>query len=635
MCGITGVVVLNKKGEQALSKINASVNALIKRGPDGKGVFIHENTALGHRRLAIIDKSDAASQPFTDPSGRYTIIFNGEFFNYRECREELTQKGMRLISHSDTEVLLRLFIERGPACLEKINGFFSFAVYDNQTRELFLTRDRYGIKPLLIYQDENIFAFASEMKALFAYDIPRELDKTSLFTYLQLNYIPSPASILKSVSKMEPGHYLTIRNGEVQVNCYYKIPYQEMIIPIPDYEKAKKKIFNLLETSVGNRLISDVPLGCFLSGGIDSSIITALAAKNTEHLKTFSIGYKDEPLYDETRYAKLLAKQFNTDHTVFSIGNEDLFENLYQVLDYMDEPFADSSALAVYILSKKTRKHVTVSLSGDGADELFGGYNKHTAEIKIRNQSALTALTTFTKPLWSRLPKSRNSAFGNKIRQLKKYNKGASLTPQERYWLWAGYADETTASQLLQTKYTESTYRNRKSSILKNLNADFNSVLLTDMNLILQSDMLAKVDSMSMANGLEVRVPFLDFNLVNYAFALPAKYKTSEKGSKLILKDTFRSLLPKEIMERRKHGFEVPLLKWFKTDLKTLITENLLSKKFIDEQGIFNYNAVHHLLEELFSVNPDDAVARVWGLIVFQYWWKKYMSNTGQNTEIV
>jgi len=625
MCGITGILAFTEKGRQALGKINDSVRTLEKRGPDGEGIYKNENLALGHRRLAVIDTSEAASQPFSDTSGRYTIIFNGEFFNYKIHREELIKKGIALRSNSDTEVLLYLFIEYGHHCLDKINGFFSFAIYDKESNELFLARDRYGIKPLLIYKDENIFAFASEMKALLAYGIPRKLDEASLFTYLHLNYIPSPASIFVSVSKLEPGHFMVLRGTTVINSRYYAIPQMERNQEVPSYELAKNQLFGILEQSVRSRLLSDVPLGCFLSGGIDSSIIALLASKNTTKLKTFSMGFREEPLFDETRYAQIVSKKFNTDHTVFSFGNAELFESLHQVMDYLDEPFADASALAVYILSKNTRKHVTVALSGDGSDELFGGYNKHAAEFNLRRLGPFARLLSYSGPFWNLLPKSRNSLTGNKIRQLKKLSKGSKLTMKERYWSWAGYSDDQAVANLLKSDTSFPTYKTRKENLLKELNPDFNSLLLTDFNLVLQNDMLVKVDTMSMANGLETRVPFLDLNVVNYVFSLPAHYKINTTGRKRLLKDAFKDFLPEEIVSRKKQGFEVPLLKWFRTDLKSMITEDLLGKKFIEEQGLFNYPAICSLLQKLFSADPDDSVARVWGLIVFQTWWKKYM----------
>ncbi len=625
MCGITGILAFTEKGRDCLPKINASVKALQRRGPDGEGIFVHRNIALAHRRLAIIDTSASAAQPFTDHTGRYTVIYNGEFFNFKHYREELIQKKIPLKSNSDTEVLLYMYMEEGPACLEKINGFFALAIYDNVSEELFIARDRYGIKPLLFFQDGDYFAFASELKALLMYDIPKVLDEFSLFTYLQLNYIPSPHSVLKNVCKIQPGHYILIRNKEINTCCYYKIPYQEFLPAVPDYLTAQNQLSSLLDEAVQKRLISDVPLGCFLSGGIDSSVITALAARHTPHLKTFSIGYRDEPLFDETEYAILVAKKLNTDHTVFSLCNDDLLGNLFQVLDYLDEPFADSSALAVHILSMHTRKHATVALSGDGADELFAGYTKHAAEFRIRYHPLLTSLMGLTSPLWSVLPKSRNSIIGNKVRQLQKFSEGTRLSLKDRYWSWAGFASETAVHQLVRSNTSSAEYSKRKDLLLQYLNPDFNSVLLTDMNLVLQNDMLTKVDTMSMANSLEVRVPFLDYSVVNFAFTLPASYKIADQGRKLILKDAFRSQLPVELWNRPKHGFEVPLLKWLRTDLKSLVMDDLLSENLIHEQGLFEYKDIQILLNQLFSKNPGDAAARIWGLVVFQYWWKKYM----------
>ncbi len=629
MCGITGIVSFNESGASYLNKIEDSLATLNKRGPDDSGIYKYKNTALGHSRLSIIDISNAAAQPFTDPTGRYTIVLNGEFFNFKEHRKALENKGISFKSHGDTEVLLHLYIQEGPKCLEKVNGFFSFAIFDKKEESLFIARDRMGIKPLLYFQDDDKFIFASEMKALLAYKIPKEIDNVSLLTYLQLNYIPAPYSIFKKVKKILPGTYVQIKSSIVASHTYYEIPVQENKSSGLTYSEAQKKMKEVLEESVKLRLLSDVPLGAFLSGGIDSSIIVALASRHTLNLNTFSIGFKDEPLFDETYYAELVAKKHKTNHTTFSLTNEDLFSNLHDVLDYMDEPFADSSALAVYILSKQTRKHVKVALSGDGADEMFAGYTKHNAEYQVRKGGLVADLLKQSLPLWRYLPKSRNSQWGNKIRQFKKFGEGMKLSSRERYWRWAGFIDDTSSKKML-NKTVENNLQEfeiRKSSILKNIReeGDMNDVLYTDMKLVLQNDMLTKVDMMSMANGLEVRVPFLDYHVVNFAFSLPVEYKIDQGMQKKILKDAFRSDLPDELYHRGKKGFEVPLLKWFRTELKSLITDDLLSDQFIENQAIFNVEAVRELKVKLFSNNIDEAVAQVWGLIVFQYWWKKTM----------
>lgn len=619
MCGITGIIAFNEKGKQFLPAIGTATSCLAQRGPDGQGIYEHNNVALGHRRLSIIDTSNLAAQPFTDASGRYTIVFNGEIFNYKSLRSSLEQKGIQFRSHSDTEVLLQLFIAEKENCLAQLDGEFAFAVYDSATEEVFIARDRFGIKPLYFYKDEDRFVFASELKALMKFDVPKEIDTASLQTYLHLNYIPAPYSIFKNVLKIAAGSYMRVNTKKkISQKSYYTIPYSETLPAYPDYETAQQQLRVLLENSVQQRMIADVPLGTFLSGGIDSSVITAIAAQHTKQLNTFSIGYKDEPMFDETRYAQLVAKRYKTNHTVFELTNKDLFASLQHVLNYMDEPFADSSALAVSILSMHTRKQVTVALSGDGADEIFAGYNKHAAELQARTGGWKAGLVKAAHPLLKLLPKSRNSKAGNTIRKLQKFAEGMKLSEQERYWRWAGFAGDGVLMHR-----DEQVYQQRKNELLKHLSSDYNSVLLTDTQLVLENDMLVKADRMSMSRSLEVRVPFLDHKIVDFAFSLPVNYKIDAHQRKKILKDAFRSYLPEELYHRGKQGFEVPLLKWFRTDLKAMIMNDLLADDFIKAQNIFDPQAIKNLKAQLFSNNPDDAVARIWGLIVFQYWWKR------------
>lgn len=621
MCGIAGIIAFSEEGKKFLSKTNSAIASLSKRGPDGEGTFFHNKIAMGHRRLKIIDTSDNASQPMTDASGRFTVVFNGEIFNFRELKKDLLAKGIRFKSESDTEVLLNLFILEKEKCLKKLDGEFAFAVHDIEEDSLFLARDRFGIKPLYYFLDKDKFIFASEMKAIIAYGIQKEMDEASLQMYLHLNYIPSPNTILKSVNKFPSGSFAKVISSEFRTQMYYELNMHSSVRNLQS-DVAEQEMYKLLDNSVQHRLIADVPLGAFLSGGLDSSIICALASHHTKHLKTFSIGYKDERYFDETHYAKLVAKKLKTEHTVFSLTNNDLFANLHSVLDYMDEPFADSSALAVHILSMHTRKHVKVALSGDGADELFGGYNKHNAELMIRKSVIRKSIVKSSKHLLKALPKSRNTKLGNISRQLHKFSEGISLSEKERYWRWSGFADDKEIEKLFSSGYAN--YHERKKEILRLVNKDFNSVLMTDVKLVLENDMLVKTDRMSMANSLEVRVPFLDHKIVDFAFSLPAEYKIDRNSRKKILKDAFRKELPEEILSRSKQGFEVPLLKWFQTELRSIITDDLLCEKFVQDQGIFNYIEIKKMLKQLFSNNPDDSVARVWGLIVFQYWWKKH-----------
>ncbi|MEJ0056311.1 MAG: asparagine synthase (glutamine-hydrolyzing) [Bacteroidota bacterium] len=634
MCGLTGVFAFNLVGKFSKINIAAATASLAHRGPDSQNIHVDEWVCLGHRRLSIIDTRDVSNQPLWEESKRYSIIFNGEIFNYRELKQELLQKGISFFTESDTEVLLKLFILEKENCLTKLNGFFSFCIYDSQDQSLFIARDRFGIKPLLYVMDDDKFLFGSEMKSILAYGIDKDIDYPSLFSYLQLNYVPAPNTIFSKVKKLMPGHFLKVSHRQMTVGKYYEIPYDSTTAgqnPL-SYDAAKEKFKSLLEDSVQRRLVADVPLGSFLSGGIDSSVIATLAKRHKPDLHTFSIGFKDEKFFDETEYARAVAKQIQSEHTVFSLTNKDLYEHVHSILDATDEPFADSSAIAVNILSKETRKHATVALSGDGADELLAGYNKHAAFYRTLHPGWKETTASFLGPVWSVLPKSRHAPFSNTIRQLDKYAEGAKLSPRERYWRWAGFVKESQVAKLFspesRQKFLPQEYDERKQELLQSVpsKGSMNDILLTDMKVVLSNDMLTKVDLMSMAHSLEVRVPFLDYEVVNFLFSLPENYKIDGAMRKKILQDAFRDVLPAQLYNRPKKGFEVPLLKWLRTEMKSLIKDELLSEKFIREQGIFEYSEIKKMKQKLFSFNPGDIHARVWGLVVFQWWWKKNIS---------
>lgn len=637
MCGITGFYALRENAITNLTKIEQSTNKLLLRGPDNGKITKTDKVALGHRRLSIIDTTDHAAQPMYDHTGRYVIVFNGEIFNFQELSKQYLQATWQSIGRSnissDTEVLLYLLICYGTACLPWLSGFFAFALYDIKENTLLLARDRFGKKPLLYYSCDDYFAFASEMKALLEWGIPRSLDYSVLHQYLQLNYIPQPQSMLKGVAKLKPAHYMTIDAGGLkEYEAYYKLEIKSAAYQNYTYETAKEELVKLMDASVQERMISDVPLGAFLSGGIDSSVIVALANRHTSRLNTYSVGYKDNAYFDETQYARLVAKQYNTNHTVFALSNNDFLEHVYHVLDYLDEPFADSSAIPEYILSYYTRKHVTVALSGDGGDEVFSGYNKHAAELKIRQRSFVNTLVKTALPLWKALPRSRNNKFTNLFRQLHRFAEGAGMSAKDRYWRWASFNTAQQVNKLLSPGVLQQVdvplLQSEKESLLSHFKSDdFNEVLLTDMNLVLLSDMLVKVDMMSMANSLEIRSPFLDYKVVDFAFSLPASYKIDNSLKKKVLQDAFRPMLPPEIYNRPKHGFEIPLLDWFRKELWGLINDDLLKKSFVEEQGIFNVNEVEYLKNKLHSNNPEDSHATIWALIVFQYWWKKYYTS--------
>lgn len=626
MCGITGIFCFNDIAEKYSDKLQRAVESLKYRGPDDNGTYFNKNLGFGHTRLSIIDTSSAGSQPFSDNSGRYTLVFNGEFYNHKFFKQELLDDGIIFRSESDTEVLLYLLIKYGKNAIEKLNGCFAFAFYDAKENTCLLVRDRMGINPLHYYTDNDKLIFGSEMKAILAFDIPKNIDAEALSIYFQLNYLPTSCSILQNVHKLEPGCYLEVTTSGFSISRYYQIPEFDKNKTFDDYNTAKLKLRELLDASVKRRLIADVPLGCFLSGGIDSTIITALASGHTSNLNTFSIGFKDNEYFDETSYAEIVAKKYNTNHTAFRISNDDLLQTLQETIDYLDEPFADSSALAVNILSRLTRQKATVALSGDGADEMFAGYNKHSAHFNARFAGSKEKIAAAMNPLWKIMPKSRNSKTANLARQLNRFATGYKLSPEERYWYWASIGSEEYVDELILDKSKNDHNNKIKQNVLQQQSnfVDINSVLYSDMHLVLQGDMLTKVDLMSMANSLEVRVPFLDHTVVDYAFSLPAEYKINRQTRKRILKDSFADLIPEELINRPKHGFEVPLLRWFQNELWSMINEDLLSEKFIIEQGIFNYSVILNLKKKIFSTNPGDAAAKVWALIVFQNWWKKY-----------
>ncbi len=634
MCGITGFYALKDNAKDNLIKVTQSTQKLYLRGPDHGDNFVDNSVALGHRRLSIIDTSTGAHQPMSDITNRYTIVFNGEIFNYKELSEKYLKdvwaKNGGPKTTSDTEVLLYLLVEYGYKCLEWLSGFFAFAFYDKQTGEVLLARDRYGKKPLLYYHTDDVFAFSSEMKSLFEWGVPKKLNYSVLHQYLQLNYIPQPQSMVEGVAKLKPAHYMLIDTSGIKAyQPYYEIQIQPDQYNKYSYEEAQLKVVELMDASVQERMISDVPLGAFLSGGIDSSVVVALASKYTDKLNTFSIGYKDNPFFDETKYAKLVADKYKTNHTVFSLSSNDFLEHVNSVLDYLDEPFADSSAIPEYILCYYTRKHVTVALSGDGGDEVFAGYNKHAAEWKMRQASLINSVVKAGMPIWSMLPKSRNNKITNLFRQLHRFAEGAKLSTKDRYWRWASINTPAKVDELLsddsKSKVDKTYIEKERQEILQHFQTDdYNELLKTDMSLVLTGDMLVKVDMMSMANSLEVRSPFLDYKLVDFAFTLPEKYKVDGQMKKRIVQDAFRPMLPEEIYNRPKHGFEIPLLDWFRKELWGLINDDLLERNFIEEQGIFNVHATEQLKKKLHSSNPEDSHATIWALIVFQYWWKKY-----------
>lgn len=614
MCGITGYISLRKEISHSKTFLDKAINSLNKRGPDNIGKYRNNFCELAHSRLSIIDTSSISNQPMIDSSDRYIIVFNGEIYNYKKIRKDLISLGYDFKTQSDTEVVLCSYIHYKEKCIDLFDGFFAFCIYDLKENKSLIARDRFGIKPLYYSLNAERILFASELKSLLCYPIDKNIDRDAINLYFKFNYIPAPYSILESCKKLLPGECVIIENSNVVFKRYYTYyPKEETS---DNYNKAKDKIENLLYSSVESRMIADVPLGTFLSGGVDSSIISLIASRIKPDINTFSIGFPDEPLFDESKYAEQVAKHINSKHHTFNVTNKILYQNLDEILDYMDEPFADSSALNVFLLSKQTRQHITVALSGDGADELFSGYNKHSALFFADNKSLQNIAIKNLGSLFNLMPQSRNSKIGNLGRKLSKLSKGLNLNKEDRYLSWASFMSDNTIRSL--TNYS-SLINPIKNIEVKN----FNDYLFADFSLVLPNDMLKKVDLMSMANSLEVRTPFLSNELVEYVFSLPVSYKIDLKDKKKILKDIYRKDMPDNLFERNKHGFEVPLNKWYKKELKTYLDDKIFSNNLLVNYGYLEQEELSRMSHQLEKGSSGDIVFQTWALIVLEHWCRK------------
>lgn len=619
MCGIVGTFRTGTGLPVAGDRIGNALRCIAHRGPDDEGRYANGRAVLGHRRLSILDTSAAGHQPFTDQGGRYTIAFNGEVFNFRALRTELEKAGHTFRSHTDTEVVLRLFTEKGPAFLHDLNGFFALAIHDAQEDTLFLARDRFGVKPLLWTVQDGQLLFASELRALLELGAKAIPDRASAHQFLSFFFTPAPHTTVKDVHKLLPGHAIHATAANVQVERWYDL-VQAAAATAPATD-PKKRLHDLLDDAVQLRLVADVPVGAFLSGGVDSSIISALAARHHKGLHTFSIGYADDPFFDETQYAEEVARHIRSEHTTYKLGREELADGYTRLLAALDEPFADSSALPSFILCERTRKHVTVALSGDGADEVFGGYRKHQAELRWRQPGAAERAVALLAPLWRALPKSRNSAWQDRIRQLDRFARMAGQGDAERFLGLAAFTPRETVDALVAGHGAQEEAAAREPDLTAALRTmpGMNGVLLADVCSTLPNDMLHKVDLTSMAHALEVRPPFLDRRVVEYAFSLPAGAKLHRGSGKHILRETFGPILPPTVMQRGKKGFEVPLRDLLRGPLAALVDE-VLRPDAVAAAGLVP-EQVARTIRQLRSTDPGTSQATIHALVVYVSWW--------------
>ena len=645
MCGICGKLSYGNKivDETLLKKMCKS---LAYRGPNDEGVFVNANSksqnskvqvGLGHTRLSIIDLSDAGHQPMCNEEETIWLVYNGEIYNFKEIRTELENKGHRFRSNTDSEVIIHLYEDDGIDCLKRLNGMFAFCIWDERLQKLWLCRDRLGIKPLVYYWDGEALIFSSEIKGILCdSNVRKEIDWTALELYLTFNYIPAPKTIFKNIRKLEAGHYLLAEKKTVITRKYWDIDTDITSLqkkPKKSIERLgfyKERLYELMENSVQKRMISDVQLGAFLSGGIDSSIIVGLMARHSARpVKTFSIGYKDMPLFDETRYSREVARFNKTEHYEFKLNYKDILDSFPDVLETLDEPFGDSSAIPTYVVSREAKRHVTVALAGDGADELFAGYRMYQGEYMAKYYSILPDMIKekIIEPFINYLPDSRDKKHSEYMRRLKKFTTGMSGSLAERFYGWQEIFPSDIRQQLINSHLRNKiSFQEGKEIISQKLNEfagdNVNRMLYVDVKNSLPGDMLTKVDLMSMRNSLEVRVPFLDHEIVEFAFKMEGNVKLKGLKRKYILMETFKDILPPILHNRPKWGFEMPIGALLRKELKFLIDE-FLSRDFINKQRVFEYEPIDCMIKRHLSKKTDYSL-QLWNLIVFQHWFKRY-----------
>ena len=636
MCGICGKLDFTGSpiNEDLLRRMTG---LLAHRGPDDSGVYLRQqgsvSCGLAHRRLSIIDLTEAGRQPMTNEDETVRMVFNGEIYNFQALRDELKKKGHRFRSDTDGEVIIHLYEEEGADFVRRLSGMFAFALWDDKKESLILGRDPIGIKPLVYCWNGRSLIFASELKAILPDpEVSREMDCNALDLYLSLNYIPAPHTIFKSVRKLRPGHILMVRNGVLKEERFWNIatgPLAETS-KSRSFEETKATLFQTLEEAVRSQMVADVPLGAFLSGGIDSSIIVGLMARNSSRpVKTYSIGYADMPMFDETGYAKDVARMHRTDHHEIRLKAADIITAIPDVLNSFDEPFADSSAVPTFVVSRETVKEVKVALSGDGGDELFAGYRMYRGENLYASYALIPPFVRkrVIEPVILGLPESRDRHILERVRRLKKFIRGARDSFEDRFFAWNEiFSRDLKEKLLVRPDRMDLDFGKRLfSERLNEMKSDnINRMLYADLKESLPGDMLRKVDAMSMLNSLEVRVPLLDHRVCELAFSIPGDLKIRKGIGKYILMETFRDILPPSLHRRPKWGFEMPVSQWLKKDLHYLI-DDYLAEKVISRQGIFHYPKVKDLVDGLMSGRRDTSW-QLWNLITFQAWHSRYGS---------
>jgi asparagine synthase (glutamine-hydrolysing) len=632
MCGITGQVNQDEKrpvDRHVLARMNEAIR---HRGPDSGGFYFNGGVGLAARRLAVIDLR-TGQQPVSNEDGSVRLVFNGEIYNYRDLRASLEKNGHRFQTDSDTETIVHLYEEHGENCVEFLRGMFAFALWDESRHRLLLVRDRFGKKPLYYAMHDGAFLFGSEIKSLLQYpDLPREIDLSAIDHYLTLQYVPDPFTAFVGIRKLPPGHRLLWEEGRIEVERYWRLSYEPKLTTAA--VELEEELRTRLEEAVRLRLVSDVPLGVHLSGGIDSSIVAAFTSRlSNRPVKTFSIGFEEQH-FNELPYARAVAQRYRTEHHEFLLRAADLPDMIGKLVRCFDEPFADPSAVPVYMLAQKTREHVTVALNGDGGDELFAGYVRYGldgyADIYGRLPSAVTqtvvpALLSMVPQALSR-PGEKNIGAG-----LRKLAQAVRTTPKANVLRWGSYFTDTMKTQLWkQDLCAELRRRNRPtvewlSDIFDDEAASsrLDRTLSVDTRSYLPGDLLVKADRMTMAHSLEARSPFLDHELQAWAARLPEHLKLNGRVHKCLLKAACAPLLPEAILKRGKQGFGIPLSAWLQGPLEKTVREQLLDPQAKTHE-YFERDTIGRLFDEHTHRTANHA-NRLWALVIFEVWLRGYI----------
>lgn len=625
MCGIAGFTRTENSRYPADAVLDKMGNAIVHRGPDSSGNYVDDHVALRHQRLSIIDLSSTGHQPMFSNDQRYVTVYNGEIYNFPELREELQRDGHQFRGQSDTEVLLALYERIGKAVLDRINGFYALAIWDTVDQTLFLARDRLGKKPLYYSFTNGQLVFASEIKAMLQVPgMQRDIDQEALVDFFHYQYVPDTKCIFSNMNKLPAGHWMELKNGKLEIKQYWDLSFSDE--SKASEEEISATLLDTLDKSVKSRMISDVPLGAFLSGGVDSSAIVGLMANAaSEPIKTCSIGF-DEERFNELEHSKKIADQFGTNHNEY-IARQNLENDFLKITRYFDEPFADASLIPTYYVSQLARKTVTVAISGDGGDENFAGYSKYLTDFqenRLRNKIPPVLRRTLFKSMANMIGRPNNTL----LRKANSLLSTLAAEPDQAFFttnsffnadLWQKIINDdlrSATSHYDPSEYTRQYYRSADTD------DHLAKLLYTDIKTYLVGDILVKVDRMSMANSLETRAPLLDYEMMEYVATIPSNLKLHNGETKYILKKSLEKLLPNDILYRKKMGFSIPLADWLTHEFNNLFEEYVLAS----DAGIANYfdpKMVKNIWQAHLSGNHNYS-DELWSLLIFETWWRNY-----------